>query len=95
MAGLTDMAHKQAEIKKVVKRELEALGLEPLEFGVSGSNHQYASILVQGVLRRFTFSLTPSVVNVGQIRGSIRWRLREWGWQPECPRPADASSRRR
>jgi hypothetical protein len=76
------MAHKQEEIKRVVRKELERLGFTGLEFGFTpGSSHQYALVRVNGVQRKFTFSLTPSIINEGKIRSAVRWRLREWGWQ--------------
>jgi hypothetical protein len=76
------MAHRQTEIKDLVERELRSLGFSELEFGVKKrSTHQYVNVRVEGIVRQFTFSLTPSVLGYGQLRSIIRRRLRDWGWQ--------------
>ncbi len=76
------MARRQTEIKDLVEKELRSLGFSELEFGVTKrSTHQYVNVRVEGVMRKFTFSLTPSVLGYGQIRSIIRRRLRDWGWQ--------------
>lgn len=76
------MARRQTEIKALVEKELRSLGFADLEFGVTKrSTHQYVNVRVDGVMRKFTFSLTPSVLGYGQLRSIIRRRLRDWGWQ--------------